>query len=45
MWLLEVNVLGRRMSCTVENRRRPLPGSARVAQWRHLLQRHSGAAA
>jgi len=45
MWVLEVNVLGRRMSCTVEDRRRPLPGVARVAQWRHRLQRQSSAAA
>ncbi|MEU0497304.1 hypothetical protein [Mycobacterium sp. NPDC006124] len=48
MWVVEVNVLGRRFSCTLEDRRRPLPvlpGSATVAHWRHRLQRQSGAAA
>ncbi|WP_173007870.1 hypothetical protein [Mycolicibacterium sp. P1-18] len=45
MWVVEVNVLGRRFSYTVADRHRPLPGTARVAQWRDRMHRQSGAAA
>ena len=45
MWVVEVNVLGRRFSYGVANRRRTLPGTARVTQWRDRMQRQSGAAA
>jgi hypothetical protein len=45
MWVVEVNVLGRRFSCTVDYRRRPQPGHARVVPWRDRMQRQSGAAA
>ena len=45
MWVVEVNVLGRRFQLSADARRRPLPGSAHVAQWRDRLHRQSGAAA
>jgi hypothetical protein len=45
MWVVEVNVLGRRFNCTVDDRRRPRPGTARVSHWRHRLHRQSGVAA
>ena len=45
MWVVEVNVLGRRFSWTVDGRRRPLPGTTQVAQWRDRIHRQSGAAA
>jgi len=45
MWVVEVNVLGRRFSCTVDSRRRPLPGHARMGSWRDRVHRQSGAAA
>jgi hypothetical protein len=45
MWAVEVNVLGRRFSCTVGYRRRPQSGHARMAPWRDRMHRQSGAAA
>jgi len=45
MWVVEVNVLGRRFSCTVDYRRRPQPGHARVVPWRDQIRRQPGAAA
>ncbi|WP_185934705.1 hypothetical protein [Mycolicibacterium hodleri] len=45
MWVVEVNVLGRRFSCTVDSRRRPQPDPARMAPWRDRMHRQSGAAA
>lgn len=45
MWVVEVNVLGRRFSCTVDYRRLPQPGYGRVMAWRDRMNRQSGAAA
>jgi len=45
MWVVEVNVLGRRFSCTVDYRRLPQPGHSTAVSWRNRILRQSGAAA
>ncbi|GLP81119.1 hypothetical protein TUM20984_25390 [Mycobacterium antarcticum] len=48
MWIVEINVLGRKFTHTVGDVSVPsLPPlrAPRVAQWRHGKQRHPGAAA
>jgi hypothetical protein len=45
MWIVEVNVLGRRFTHTVNDRPKTLRCTPRTAQWRHWRPRHPGAAA
>jgi hypothetical protein len=45
MWIVEVNVLGRRFTRTVNGRPATLGRTPRMPQWRQWKQRHPGAAA
>ncbi|HYO02597.1 MAG TPA: hypothetical protein VET27_12260 [Mycobacterium sp.] len=45
MWIVEINVLGRRFTHTVGDRPDPSLRTPRMTQWRHWKQRHPRAAA
>lgn len=45
MWIVEVNVLGRKFTRTVNDRPAALRRTPRMTQWRQWKQRHPGAAA